>query len=274
MRVAGSLFIVAGLATLVAATPAFAAPVVRGSAEQVQVTGATPHSTLVLERGSTRAGTTKVGALGGAVFRNVTPGGGYRVVQGADRSPALRVLTDRPKPPSTKVYDQKLPDGGYGYLTTRDGTKLAIDVREPARPGPLPDRDRVRGLRLRQSRTARESGIAGTVQPSWATRSSTSTCAAPAARAAPSTTSSATRASTATTPSRRWPASPGCSTTGRAWPGISYGGISQLFVGSTRPPHLAAMTPLSVIDNTATTLYPGGMLNIGLRPVLGQGPRP
>ena len=45
--------------------------------------------------------------------------------------------------------------------------------------------------------------------------------------------------------------------------GISYGGISQLFVGATDPPHLAAITPLSVIDNTATTLYPGGILNTG-----------
>lgn len=45
--------------------------------------------------------------------------------------------------------------------------------------------------------------------------------------------------------------------------GVSYGGISQLFVAATRPPSLAAITPLSVIDNTQTTLYPGGILNTG-----------
>jgi predicted acyl esterase len=45
--------------------------------------------------------------------------------------------------------------------------------------------------------------------------------------------------------------------------GISYGGISQLFVAATRPPSLAAIAPLSVIDNTQTTLYPGGILNTG-----------
>src|SRR5262249_34265712 len=45
--------------------------------------------------------------------------------------------------------------------------------------------------------------------------------------------------------------------------GVSYGGISQLFVAQTRPPHLAGITPLSVIDDTATTLYPGGILNTG-----------
>ena len=45
--------------------------------------------------------------------------------------------------------------------------------------------------------------------------------------------------------------------------GISYGGISQLFTAATRPPSLAAITPLSVIDSTQTTLYPGGILNTG-----------
>src|SRR5256714_10544229 len=45
--------------------------------------------------------------------------------------------------------------------------------------------------------------------------------------------------------------------------GISYGGISQLFTAQLRPPGLAAISPLSVIDQTQTTLYPGGILNTG-----------
>jgi len=45
--------------------------------------------------------------------------------------------------------------------------------------------------------------------------------------------------------------------------GISYGGISQLFTAETQPPSLAAISPLSVIDATQTTLYPGGILNTG-----------
>ncbi|MCA1835772.1 MAG: hypothetical protein LC721_05375, partial [Actinobacteria bacterium] len=45
--------------------------------------------------------------------------------------------------------------------------------------------------------------------------------------------------------------------------GISYGGISQLFTGATNPPSLAAISPLSVVDSTQTTLYPGGILNTG-----------
>ena len=45
--------------------------------------------------------------------------------------------------------------------------------------------------------------------------------------------------------------------------GISYGGISQLFTAATNPPSLAAIAPLSVLDQTQTTLYPGGVLNTG-----------
>ena len=45
--------------------------------------------------------------------------------------------------------------------------------------------------------------------------------------------------------------------------GISYPGISQLFVAQTRPPHLAAITPLSVIADPWAQLWPGGIYNDG-----------
>jgi len=45
--------------------------------------------------------------------------------------------------------------------------------------------------------------------------------------------------------------------------GLSYPGISQLFVASQTPPGLAAIAPFSVIANTTSTLVPGGILNDG-----------
>ena len=46
--------------------------------------------------------------------------------------------------------------------------------------------------------------------------------------------------------------------------GVSYPGISQLFVAQTQPPSLSAITPLSVLaDSYQSTLYPGGILNTG-----------
>ena len=46
--------------------------------------------------------------------------------------------------------------------------------------------------------------------------------------------------------------------------GLSYPGLSQLFVARTQPPSLAAITPMSVVANTsASTLAPGGIFNDG-----------
>jgi uncharacterized protein len=45
--------------------------------------------------------------------------------------------------------------------------------------------------------------------------------------------------------------------------GLSYPGIAQLFVAQTHPPSLAAISPLSVIGNTYSTLRPGGIFNDG-----------
>ena len=48
--------------------------------------------------------------------------------------------TKRSAPPNTTIYNQTLPAGGYGYLTTRDGTSSAINVHlpGPADAGPYP----------------------------------------------------------------------------------------------------------------------------------------
>ena len=56
--------------------------------------------------------------------------------------------------------------------------------------------------------------------------------------------------------------------------GISYGGISQLFVAETDPPDLAAIAPLSVIDNTRHHAVSGRDPEHRLRAALGQGARP
>ena len=46
--------------------------------------------------------------------------------------------------------------------------------------------------------------------------------------------------------------------------GISFSGISQLLVAGTQPPHLSAISPLSVTDDIyAGTGYPGGIFNNG-----------
>src|ERR1700733_4938172 len=126
-------------AAAAAGTPALSA---HGSVQQVYVLGASPGERLSLldRRGRVVLGAV-AGPLGGAIFRGVAPGSGYSVrpaAGGSPTSPTVTVLPDRSAPPSTRIYNQRIPASGYGYLTTRDGTKLAIDVRLPPGKGPFP----------------------------------------------------------------------------------------------------------------------------------------
>jgi len=45
--------------------------------------------------------------------------------------------------------------------------------------------------------------------------------------------------------------------------GISFSGISQMYTAGTRPPHLAAIAPMSTTDDLYSTGLPGGMYNKG-----------
>src|SRR3954447_14425005 len=92
-----------------------------GSVEQVYVTDLTPGEQVsLLDSAGTTIATRQANSLGGSLFRDVPPGRGYRV-QASDgtRSGPLTVLSTRPAPPSTGVYDQSIPSSGYGYLNTR-----------------------------------------------------------------------------------------------------------------------------------------------------------
>src|SRR4051794_7920659 len=126
-----------------AAGAAEAAIDAHGSVEQGYATGLAPSGQAsLLNRSGRTVATGHADSLGGLLFRDVKPGTGYRVrPEGGDASGPLTVLSTQSAPPSTSVYDQSIPSSGYGYLTTRDGTKLAIDVH-PAQdvahavPGP------------------------------------------------------------------------------------------------------------------------------------------
>src|SRR3954452_22285593 len=250
--------LLSALLLLLVPASASAAVHARGSVEQVQVTGAKPGAKLVLKHRGRTVAHRRAGKLGAAVFRHVEPGRGYRV--GSSRK--LTVLSTRSAPPSKKLYGQKIPDGGYGYLTTRDGTKLAVDVRRPARPGPFPTVVEYAGYGY-ATPDGPESGIAGTVLPLLGyavvdVNMRGTGCSGGAFDFFERNQSLDGYDAVETVARQPWVLHhrPGMA-------GISYGGISQLFVGATRPPHLAAITPLSVIDDTATTLYPGGLLNSG-----------
>ncbi len=275
--VAGSLPALHAAAS--ATAPAFTAA---GSAQQVYVTGLAPSSrvSLLSSAGKTLA-THTANSLGGTLFRNVPPGTGYHVRRLSDgmQSGALTVHTNASAPWDPSIYNQTISDNGYQYLTTRDGTKLAIDVHPPTSPAGFP------GL----SKPLPNAGTDETPPYPTLIEYSGYGYANPAGPQSGIAILANLMGFAVVDVNMR---GTGCSggafdffeplqsldgydvieTIARQpWVlnnkvgmmGISYGGISQLFTAQTRPPHLAAISPLSVIDATATTLYPGGILNTG-----------
>ena len=236
---------------------------VHGSVNQVYVTGAQPGTSLRLVRKGKVVSKKPVGTLGGVLFRRISTGKGYRV-RAADGSLSRRiaVMSERP-PKDTSIYNQTLPPGGYGYMYTRDGTSLALDVRMPGpvANGPYPTLVEYSGYGYANP-AGPESGISqllnllGYAVVDVNMRGTG--CSGGAFDYFEPLQSLDGYDLVETVARQPW------ALHGRVgMAGISYGGNSQLFVGATRPPHLAAITPLSVIDNTATTLYPGGFLNTG-----------
>jgi uncharacterized protein len=252
----------ASVASVAAAQSPFGT--VGGSAEQVYVTGAHAGAklTLITRRGRT-VQTKRVDRLGALLFRNVAPGTGYRVRSGQVRSRAVTVFTNRDAPRSTKGYNQRIPTSGYGYLTTRDGTKLAIDVHLPSSgKGPYPTLVEYAGYGYADPFQGPDSGLAqvanllGFAVVDVNMRGTG--CSGGAFDYFERLQSLDGYDVVETVARQPWVLHHEVGTMG-----ISYGGISQLFVGATDPPHLAAIAPLSVIDASETTLYPGGILNTG-----------
>jgi predicted acyl esterase len=273
--VAGALCLIASPAWAASTASKFSA---HGSAEQVYATGVAPHAKVELVALNGRVlSRQRADSLGGVLFRRVPPGTGYRVLvlpHGAKSAP-LTVHSDAAAPWDPSIYKQKISDCGYQYLTTRDGTKLALTVHPP-----FPD---IAGV----NQTCAVSPPPG----GWPTLIEYSgyAYADPAGPTSGIAALANVMGFAVVDVSMR---GTGCSggafdffealqnldgydiiqtIAHQSWVlghkvgmmGISYGGISQLFTAQLNPPALEAISPLSVIDATATTLYPGGLRNDG-----------
>jgi predicted acyl esterase len=269
--------LVAAIAVFCLAAPASAgAFTATGSVGQVYVTGATPGASMsLLDATSAPVATQTVNSLGGLLFRNVQPADGYRVRLDADGtlSAPVTVHSDAAAPWDPQVYNQSIPSSGYGYLTTRDGTQLAIDVHPPTNPaglglpailpssGPFPTLIEYSGYGYADP-AGPDSGIATLANLMGFTVVDVNMRG----------TGCSGGAYNFFEPLQQLDGYDVIEAIAhQPWVlghrvgmiGISYGGISQLFTAQTDPPDLAAIAPLSVLDATATTLYPGGILNTG-----------
>lgn len=244
----------------------------RGSVEQVYVLDAEPGEELTLMDGSGSAvmsGTAD--ADGSLIFRLVPAGENYEVV--AESGPEVEVGTvlQRDQHPDQSFYDNQKIHQGYGYLETRDGTLLAVNVLlpgpesegpyptvveysgyDPANPSaPQPSSLAVNALGYAVAGVnIRGMGCSGGAFDFFETLQSTDGYDAVEAIAA----------------------QPWVKNNRVGMVGLSYPGITQLFVARTQPPHLTSIAPLSVIaDIGQGILYPGGMLNNGFAVEWGLG---
>ncbi len=255
----------------------------QGSARQVYVTGLAGGERMALVNAHGKTVQVKrADSLGGLLFRNVRPGHGYRVrvsPHGTSSGP-LTVHSNAAAPWDPSIYNQKIPASGYGYLTTRDGTKLAIDVHPPTQPAGLAgDRPSIQLPRapdlLPPYPTLIEYSGYGYANPAGPVNG-----IAVLANLMGFTVVDVNMRGTGCSggaydffePLQNLDAYDVIETIAhQSWVkghkvgmmGISYGAISQLFAAQLNPPDLAAISPLSTLDATATTLYPGGILNTG-----------
>jgi predicted acyl esterase len=253
----------------------------RGSVQQVDVTGAGAHKRVVLlNRAGHRVAVQKSSGLGAVLFRHVKPGKGYRVqiLPHGPRSKPVTVHNGRAKPWDPKIYHQSIPDHGYTYLKTRDGTKLAIDVHPPSQPAslgtppvvlppgpdyapPYPTLIEYSGYGYANpdgpvNGIAVLANIMGFAVVDVNMRGTG--CSGGAFDFFEKLQTLDGYDVIQTIAHQPWVLNHKV-----GMMGISYGAISQLFTAQTHPPALEAISPLSTIDATATTLYPGGNLNTG-----------
>jgi len=289
---ARTLLVTAALGGLLALTVAVAAPdakaadavVAHGSAKQVWATGLPADASVsLLGSGGGTLATQAADAEGGVLFRNVSPGLGYRLRRNSDGavSAPVTVHSEAAAQWNTAIYNQTISSNGYQYLTTRDGTKLAISVHPPTSPADLPGLPA--GVELPKAGlpylppypTLIEYSGYGTATPKGP-ENGIATLANLMGFAVVDVSMRGTGCSGGAfdffEPLQNLDGYDVIETIARQpWVkghtvgmmGISYGAISQLFTAQTRPPSLSAIAPLSTIDSVATTLFPGGILNTG-----------
>jgi len=261
---------------------------VRGSIEQVYVWHTDPGTTLTLEDADGNViAEGESDDFGGLVFREVLPGDGYRVTTDAGDtfSEDITVLAFEGSVPEQSFYEEQVLEPGFQYITMRDGTQLSVFVSLPGPPedGPYPTLVNYSGYS--PSKPGAPLSIGDLPIDSFCS-SLPVLCDAPDH---PSGLVGGVLGFATVGVNMR---GTGCSggaydyfdkpqltdgydaieiVAAQDWvkhghvgmAGLSYPGISQLFVAAQQPPHLVAITPLSVIGSVNDTLVPGGILNNG-----------
>ena len=241
---------------------------VQGGIGFVAVSDSTEGTAFTLEDGRGRpAGSGMADQLGSLIFRDLAPGDGYvvREAGGGTASSPVTVLRFEDRPDPSLYTGQQLHEG-YQYIQTRDGTLIAAMVRKPLfaasfADGPFPTVVEYSGYSPADPDSPQASTLIASAL-GFATvgvNMRGSGCSGGVLGLFDYITTADGYDIIETVAAQSWVKG------GKVgMVGISFPGISQLFVGGARPPHLAAIAPLSVIaDIYRSPGFPGGIFNTG-----------
>jgi len=235
---------------------------VRGSINQLYVLGAAPGEGLELVgTGGTVVGTGTVDAAGSLAWRELDPGV-YTVRLTADPATAVEAVVSDfdDAAPDPSFYAAQSLEEGFGYITTRDGTTLSANVSLPSGEGPFPTVVEYSGYDPSNPDNTTFAQLFNTLGYAYVGVNMRGTGCSGGSFLNFEPVQSLDGYDVIETVA----AQPWAKFHRAGMVGISYPGISQLYVARTQPPSLSAITPLSVIDDTYRgTLYPGGILNTG-----------
>lgn len=249
------------------AAPALVDATIAAGVEQITVTGAEPGT----EVGAIAAGddgtddpevlaTGTVDDYGSLVLRGLWGGGEHVLAVGDARTDAIDVLRRDDHPDAPFYAEQRLTAPGFGYVETRDGTTLGANVALPGpiEDGPYPTVVEYSGYTPSDPEATGFKDLFTALGYAYVGVNMRGTgCSGGSFRFFEYTQSTDGYDVIEAVAAQPWSANVGMV-------GVSYPGISQLFVAQTQPPNLTAITPLSVLDdNYRSTLYPGGLLNTG-----------
>ncbi|MEY2754735.1 MAG: hypothetical protein RJB65_1093, partial [Actinomycetota bacterium] len=233
--------------------------------EQIAIVDAAPGTTLSVVRAGEVVADGTVDEQGSLLFRELEPGADYLVVSETETTDVLTVWSPDDVPPQELYSEQQtlLPaDGGFGYIVTRDGTTLSANVilPGPAADGPYPTVVEYSGYQPSDPDSAQLAAVYTAMGLAYVGVNMRGTgCSGGSYRFFETVQLLDGYDAIEAVAAQPWVLD---NEVGMV--GISYPGISQLFVASTRPPSLNSITPLSVLDDSArSTLYPGGILNTG-----------
>ena len=202
---------------------------------------------------------------GAVLFRDLKPVAGWRLRTATEETDEITILSPDDVPDPSLYTDQQtlLPaDGGFGYIVTRDGTTLSANVilPGPAANGPYPTVVEYSGYAPSNPDDAALAAIYTAQGFAYVGVNMRGTgCSGGSYRFFETSQLLDGYDAIEAIAAQPWVLDHQVGMVG-----ISYPGISQLFVASTQPPSLNSITPLSVLDDSyRSTLYPGGILNTG-----------